>query len=237
MSDEESKGSSQALDIRQAFIERIMFDSEYRTALDELRDLDGDLRFKRAVEIVGTKFRPRAELLKLTVKTSDPVAGFYCGVLYQDQYLPNGPVDADVLQLIERAKTDWYAYQVLRVLAHTTRRIEWMPALDEWDARDRFGAIRPPRAPRGSLPNFYRDHLIVGAIEQLEDVGFLPTRNRESPPKSAADVVNVALSKIGLSKSYEAIETVWSDRNKVSLAFSTLPSDIALKILSGTLGA
>ena len=75
----------------------------------------------------------------------------------------------------------------------------------------------PPAAPRGPprTNNFGRDWLLYQAVERLRQLGFRPTRNRESKTESASSLLKRALSDRDLGIGERAIEDAWKRMNQL----------------------
>ena len=71
-------------------------------------------------------------------------------------------------------------------------------------------AQRPTK--RGRRTDFVRDLIIADAVGLATSAGATATRNQESPPTSACDIVSQTLEKHGIYRSYAAIEKIWKQR-------------------------
>lgn len=141
-----------------------------------------------------------------------------------------------VEKLVERAATDFYSHQELEYLALNPTFLHHLPALRNWKQQVYLGVIIPPSRPRGQhkTANFNRDRAICRAISELEKVGFTPFRNKLSTPNCASDVVVESLGLCGHAVSYDAIERVWKDRDrlKTSAAGEELSIDVIERLLA-----
>lgn len=157
------------------------------------------------------------------VGAKDPGAKTFAGMLsLQTAFpsLPRPPSDDEILHAIERSKTDYYAFQALRILA----RLQIAPqsaALKTWEQNVLLGLIDEPPLPKGpsAFRDAHRNMLIISQIEQLEHAGFKPTRNKQrnvdsEAHESGCDIVADSLSSLGQGMSYAAVERVWKNREK-----------------------
>lgn len=170
--------------------------------------------FEGAVSIV-------VELLK----AGDPgrlsiAADMIDGMFLLDEFMPVDFTESDLTVLIERAKTDFYAYQVLRYIDQQHPfSAKWKSMID-WRRACYLKIFLPPNRPPGPsrLRNIFRDRSIIGAIHALVEAGFAATRNRmgNKEGRSACDVVAKAIPTL----SYAAIESIWANQDRLPKAGS-----------------
>lgn len=130
-------------------------------------------------------------------------------------------------ELIERACENYYDYQVLELMAHLTPDDEKLPALKNWRQQSFLGQFVPPPRPRGrhKSNNYFRDRAICTSITRLKSVGFSVTRNKSSKTVSACDVLLAALTRKGANITFDAVEQVWMQRDR--LVIGSLGVDLA----------
>lgn len=133
--------------------------------------------------------------------------------------------EESIRRAIEDALTSEEAYLALKFMCLLlSSRFDELPELKAWHVRMLAGPeSRPKRVGPKPHLNDQRDLLITREVEQLRVVGFRPTRNaqpsatRVRPRRlSGCEVVQMALSSLGLEMSYKAIEVVWTkNRRKI----------------------
>lgn len=125
------------------------------------------------------------------------------------------PTEDEICDAIVRSKSDYMAFQALRVLA----LLKFAPesaALKAWHTSLTGGLAMEPALPKGpsQFRDVHRNMLIVGQIRQLQKCGFHPTRNEATDHSaSGCDIVADALATIGSNLSYSAVERVWKNRD------------------------
>ena len=98
---------------------------------------------------------------------------------------------------------------VEQITKQLRRRGEPLPReLNDWVV-DAFTGILPRPNQRGRPPMKARNGTIVDVIKKLQDVGFHPTRNNSTEPRSGCDVVVAAFSELGVERKYKGVESVW----------------------------
>lgn len=192
---------------------------ELKKRFEPIRDLEGDAKFEAAVRAVADLFEGQKGFLAADLKPTSPGITAFIGLLFEDEYLPHGRRYYDILRLIELAKEDWKAYQVLRFVADVAHQDLQIDALSQWRIRDWGGHIPVPKLNGGQLANYYRNAVIVRVIEALVDLGFNVKRNdAAAATTSACDVIEQAGRLVGLGTkfSFKATARVW-DRHRRSM--------------------
>jgi hypothetical protein len=173
---------------------------------------DGSVDFRAAVEVT-------ADRLKSIYKIESGGIGsnFLEGLLYYRDYLPKNPTDVDIANLIKESSSNFKAFQVLELLEKLTKDTKNVPSLERWKNEKYLGLYQTPKKPSGTAAyvNLHRDTLIVRAIKSLVSPGLCATRDKAKPGISACDVVVEALASNGLKLSYDAIESIWTRREKL----------------------
>ncbi len=198
---------------------------ERRDKLDLLRSrlkTGGPGDFDGAVAIT-------AELLKAVdpgpLKVGEDVID---GMFLLDEYLPVDYNESDLKALIEKAHSDFYAYQVLKYVDQQHPFSGQFEVMKMWRRSCYLGIFVPPDRPPGPgrLRNLFRDRAIVREIHALIEAGFTATRNRVRSAgtmkehHSACDVVSKALETSRHALGYSAAEKVWNNRDKLAKAKS-----------------
>ena len=102
MDNSESQSNVEQLDLLRSWVEKRDEQDLHRARLKAV----GPEGFDEAVAIV-------AEWLNATVPTPQPIAeDLIDGMMHLDAYLPSEYTEIDIKLLIEKAKIDFYAYQV-----------------------------------------------------------------------------------------------------------------------------
>lgn len=189
--------------------------AKLKLLFEPIRELEGDAKFQAAVQAVADILGRQKHLLAAELKPSSPGITVFIGFLFEDEYLPTGRREGDILRLIDQAKEDWRAYHVLRWVAEDMRQDLQAEALKRWRRRDWGGHIPVPKRKSGQLEDYYRKEVIVRMIEALGSAGFDPTRNKTAAPKSACDVLEQAAGRVGLGSrfTFDGLETIWK-RNR-----------------------
>ncbi|TNC45937.1 hypothetical protein FHG66_19890 [Rubellimicrobium rubrum] len=193
----------------------------------------GQLTFDSAAAVATTRMQ---ETLKKSWSNSE--ADFLSGLLDYPKYLPplGSETDTDVQQLIESAKTDHYAFAVLKLAAETLVADEHLPSLRDIKPLLDLGFVEAPRRPTGQhrYAKLHRDTLIAGELKRLVAAGFTPMRAKATQVKakkrSACDVMVAALETVRTSLSYDAVEAIWLKREQLNWPVIL---DQALKHLAG----
>ncbi|MGR3513177.1 MAG: hypothetical protein ACU0GG_10455 [Paracoccaceae bacterium] len=174
--------------------------------------------FQKAVQIATNRL---GQFTK--INSSDPGALFSAGVLYEQNFLPETIEFSDLERLIEAARRDYYAYAILRWIDHCSGDFA-PPCLKEWRNEHYLGLFKPPSRPKGvpKYANLHRNTLSVGEVQRLCAIGFKATRSKAGTTLSACDVIVEALEKNASILSYDAVETIWQNRD-------SLPESPALK--------
>lgn len=165
-----------------------------------------------AVENVAKVFRdqnlPQPDRNDVGVELLEAMTTF--GRFFKD----TSPSDQEIEEVITKARTDYHAFLALKLLALISQASLPQP-LRDWEHKVYLKIEKQPAVPRGpSAVKFaHRDMLIVKQIEQLEIVGFVPTRSSAARHSdSACDVIVDAFARLGIHMSYDAIEAVWKQR-------------------------
>lgn len=197
---------------------------ELKKRFEPIRMLKGEAKFEAAVRAVADLFEGQKGFLLADLKPTSPGITSFIGLLFEDEYLPHGRRYRDILHLIELAKGDWKAYQVLRYVAEVAHQNLEIHELSRWRIQDWGGHIPVPKLNGGQLKDFYRNAVIVRVIEMLVDLGFGVSRSDDAAAKtSACDVIEQASWRVGLRTkfSFKATKTVWA-RHRRSVPSMTL---------------
>ncbi len=174
----------------------------------------GALSQEELTEKVSTVFREQS----LAPMGRDMVGANLLNAMVQlGNYLSSTtPTDAELSALIEIAKTDYVAFQVLEFMCQLSKNKPY-PCLTDWEQKRYLGLIMAPPVPRGQNPTKFahRDQLIIGQIEALVSLGLSATRNSAAKhADSACDVGVSAFARLGTYLSYAAVEAVWKNKNR-----------------------
>ena len=162
----------------------------------------------------------REQLVRLSGGSKSLGMNGFLGLLWVEEAfpsLPSLPTKDEVEIAIEQSNTDYKTFQALRILA----RLEYSeiyPALKTWEKDLISGLKIEPRMPKG--PSTFRDAqrnmLLVSQVRQLRIAGFKPTRNEvTSSHTSGCDIVAEAMTEIGHTMTYAAVEAVWKKRDTI----------------------
>lgn len=163
---------------------------------------------------------------------------FYTGLLSVDFYFTDFPPREEELDMaIQQAENDYYAFLTLRFLI-SLGVPDSLPSLRLWGRKVAAGTVRQPQRPKGptKFANIWRDHLLLGQINNLKAAGFLPTRNAATgAEESACDIVSKATHQIGEGRgmTYTAVEGIWRRQERL-IRLITLPRCLA-EFLASTL--
>lgn len=143
-------------------------------------------------------------------------SNFFDGLLNFGEYFTTlAPAEAEIKCVIDLATSDYYAFQSLALLGQIDAQ---STTLKNWKQQCYLGLLAPPRRPSGPGPSKYlhRDNLLISQIRQLQQVGFLATRNKETEEhNSGCDLVVEALALCGVHMSYDAVAAVWKNRDNL----------------------
>lgn len=201
-------------------LDQLLLGALYRSSQREWTvGLDrGSVSFSEAVESVA---RVLAEHL------TEPDAGdsrgqalvsglFYCNEIFGTI----APARQQVEAAIQVAQDDYGSFCALNLLLQISAPGTYQ-ILDDWKSSLFLGLVSVPPRPRGrsKFVLAQRDAIMVGQINQLDRLGFKPTRNngsRRANDMSGCDVVSRATERVqGVpALSYDAVERVWKMRNK-----------------------
>ena len=92
---------------------------------------------------------------------------------------------------------------------------------------------RPKYSGKNRMSNFHRNLCIIMCISALEDLGFGPISKSSTylSTLSLCDAVEEALKSIGINRSYEAIKSVWKDREFVEKFTTPFHIDISKELV------
>jgi hypothetical protein len=165
--------------------------------------------------------------------SKDVSAKLYEGLLSLDTYFENIPPTENQIQtVIEKSQSDYRAFQALRAFAFLKVSPN-SPTIKNWQDSLQLGLLTEPKMPRGPSPfgNAHRNMLIISQIKQLEALGWDPTQNNATKGNnSGCGIVAAAMSELGHTMTYEAVENVWKKRNEfVKLAYLKTLTEHALQ--------
>lgn len=137
--------------------------------------------------------------------------------------------------LAEAASEDIDAYQLACELVAANLRADLViPApLRSFGANVLVGITSKPKKPQGRpQTNWYRDFVIVDAVERARLLGINPTRNEATDPATDCGIslVQEALAEVwNAGLSFESVNRIWNNRKKFD------PSKLQLELAIGTL--
>ena len=152
----------------------------------------------------------------------EPGQAVYLGLLCCSQIFGTiSPTREQVSAAVLTSGHDYDAFCALRLLSQITPDGTY-PDLDSWKTRLFLGIVATPERPKGrqKFDLRHRDILIASQVQQLEVVGFRPTRNSGAKrDRSGCDVVATATHRLDghRAMTYVAVEGVWKRRGSVPL--------------------
>ena len=173
------------------------------------------LKYEDAVEKVTSRLKGAQK----GFKRNEPGAQLLEGQFEAAKHVGSGQSwdHQTISTLIEEANKDYSSFMALKFILQVTPTHFQPDNLRNWSHSLYLGIAVPPKKPTGKFQyaNLYRDLLVVRQVKNLIETGFSPTRNKASVERcSACDVVAEALSASGQAISYDAVETIWNNRNK-----------------------
>jgi len=180
------------------------------------KQYDGDVPFSEAVKLA----EKRLMRIKNPPKPGSSGTPFYEGFAAAQEYLSaHGAWNrAAFIAMIEDSRENYWSHLALAAAAAITHDKSAMPELMNWERDYLAKLIDIPTRPAGKSPyaNLHRDQIIVSELERLQKVGFKPTRNKSegSSKNSGCDVIVKALANIGEARGYDAVASIWQNKNK-----------------------
>lgn len=210
LSDEEKRMLNQFADA----LERKLQRDWARTSQGIVMDFDAAVA--KVAEVLRAQWRAAPA-------PNDPGYAVFAGSLAMGSYFSElPPPEEQVINAIQRSGEDHDAFLVLKCLLALGHG-DSLPVLRLWGRKLAAGLVSEPPRRKGAAwtGNVWRDHLLVGQIQNLIDsgAGFDGTRNDAThAEKSACDIVAKATHLLGDGRgmTYSAVKKVWDRRKRLA---------------------